>query len=200
MAQIRAEQSKIDRNEGQIVASYVELGRLLLDMKNRAKRTWTQQVQQIGYHPRAASRLQQLAKGWWTAIIGTNGSDLFDRLPPDPQKLEWLCRLTREQMQKLLNESDPKRASRKEVIATVKAMLGKATTPRPKDPLEPIKRRFDGLVNCIRQLADDEIDEAVRAMAAESLADKLAELQAAMESIGPSPASTGGYSESVLAA
>src|SRR5262245_60240497 len=129
--QIKSEQEKIHRTEGSAIASKVQIGVQLNKLQAAAGRTWTKTARELGYHPRAASRLQKLGSSW-LAQIGTEGSEILNRLPADEQKLEWLCRLSEEQLRQLLEEGDWKKASRPQVIAAVKKIQGvEAEQARP---------------------------------------------------------------------
>ena len=105
----------------------VRIGVLLTELQSAAGRTWTKQVQKLGYHQRTASRLQMIGSNWHHQI-GTLGSAIMQHLPNDAQKLEWLCRLRRDQLGELLSKIDCKKASRGEVAAAVKDALGEKTT------------------------------------------------------------------------
>jgi hypothetical protein len=154
---IEAEQSKVARKEGEIVSNLVRIGALLVDLQTAAGRTWTERVRSLGYHPRAASRLQKIAFRWRDEI-GTLGSDFLTRLPGDPQKLEWMCRLSREQLAALLDRMDCKQASRTEVSAAVKELLGQNTTRRrARGIVETVARLFTRMTKALEgwQQTDD---------------------------------------------
>jgi hypothetical protein len=128
---IKAKQSKVAKQEGDIVSNLVRIGVLLIELQSAAGRTWQRQVEKLGYHPRTASRLQKIALSW-QGEIGTAGSEILSRLPTDLQKLEWLSRLSREQLGTLLAWLDLKKASRNEVTAAVKELLGATAATRTK--------------------------------------------------------------------
>jgi len=79
---ILKEQQKIDRHEGDVVASHIRLGHHLADLRALAKRTWAKQLKAIGLSPRVARRYLKIAQHWPNEI-GLNESDLLPRLPPD---------------------------------------------------------------------------------------------------------------------
>jgi hypothetical protein len=89
--EIRAQQQKVDAQEGDVVAALFRIGALLVQLKAKAQRTWTARVKDLGYHPRIARRLQKLGSSP-LAENGLTESALLQRLPTDLMKLEWLCR------------------------------------------------------------------------------------------------------------
>jgi hypothetical protein len=121
--QVRSEQSKIGQDEGRTVSCLARIGALLNEIQIVAGRTWTKLVAELGYHPRAATRYQRLGASW-IARIGTTGSEFLNHLPSDIQKLDWLCRLTPEQLRVLLQNVDLKNSTRNAVKGAVKAVLG----------------------------------------------------------------------------
>jgi hypothetical protein len=154
--QIQARQRQIDENEGGTVANLIRIGALLIQLQAAAGRTWAETAKGLGYHPRAASRLQLLGRSWLADEIGTKGSDLLSRLPADPQKLEWLCRLSRPQLEELLTDLDPKKATRRAVADAVKAMLNLDTPEKAgKDLPTVIARFFKKVASTIRRWQDE---------------------------------------------
>ena len=142
---ILKEKQKIDRREGDIVASLIRIGHHLTELRAAAKRTWAERLKTLGINPRVAGRYLKLAEHW-PVEIGLNESDLLARLPVDLLKLEWLCRVPLERLGELLDQLDCKKASRSEVIAAVRAMLGETPPAAP----EPSVTKF--VDRCIRRL------------------------------------------------
>jgi hypothetical protein len=124
VAGIRAAQARIDQDEADAIVEQVRIGRLLVDLQKLAGRQWTALVRELGYHARTASRYQKLGASWWADRIGTQGTDWCTGFPPDLQKLEWLCRLSDEQLRALLAKLDPKKASRPAIRRAVQDILG----------------------------------------------------------------------------
>jgi hypothetical protein len=159
--QIRAEQHRIARHEGNVVGSLIKLGELLIKLQAQSGRTWTKRVEKLGYSPRAASRLQKLGSKWGPEI-GTGGSDLLHQMPSDLQKLVWLCQLSQEQLQTLHGKINLKKTSRSIVIAEVKSILGIETAKKKADGEEVLTRAFKKLESIIQQRYDSAPDETTR--------------------------------------
>jgi hypothetical protein len=182
IGQIQAEQVKFDRNEGPLVANLIRIGTLLSELKPLAGRTWTTTARELGYHPRAASRLQKIGRRW-QAEIGTEGSERLARLPPDPQKLEQLCRLSPEQLERLLGELDCKKADRKKVADAVKEVLGEEASPRGGgDIMKSISRVLTRLTAAVDRWRETDGDPRTRELVRGALADGLGRLQEALGS------------------
>jgi hypothetical protein len=56
VGEILEEQQKIDRYEGDVVASHIRLRNHLAGLRALTKRTWAKQLKAIGLGPRVASR------------------------------------------------------------------------------------------------------------------------------------------------
>lgn len=96
--QIKELLSAMKAQSGTLVLNKVETGRLLSRLRAKANGNWNRMLQEIGMNDRVARRYMALVKnGWWTT--GLKESGLHEILPPDVMKLEWLCRLTREQLE-----------------------------------------------------------------------------------------------------
>ena len=143
---ILKEKQKIDRREGDIVTSLIRIGHHLAELRAATKRTWAERLKSLGINPRVAARYLKLAE-YWPIEIGLNESDLLTRLPVNLLKLKWLCRLPVERLGELLDQLDCKKATRSEVIAAVRAMLGET----PPVPSEASVAKF--VDRCIRRLA-----------------------------------------------
>ena len=141
--EILKEQQKINRHEGDVVASHIRLGHHLADLRALAKRTWAKQLKAIGISPRMASRYLKIADNWPNEI-GLNESDLLPRLPLDLLKLEWLCRVPLDRLKDLLTQFDCKRATRSQVIAAVREALGEDPPVEAEPDVEEIIKRFLG--------------------------------------------------------
>ena len=182
LAEIRAEQRKIDRNEGNVIASKITIGTRLAALKAASGRTWGRQQTELGYNPRLASRLMKLAQGWGSEI-GRIASDLLPKLPPDLNKLEWLCRLDAGQLRALLAGLDARKASRKEIVSKVRDALGEEPPPAVDTSTamaKSIDRTFDRLGKTLERLHGEAADAGhaheVRAAIAAGFARMLASL------------------------
>lgn len=128
------EQQKIDRHEGDVVACHIRIGVRLVALRSLAKKTWGKQLKALGISPRVASRYLKIVRNW-PDEIGLTESDLLTRLPTDLLKLEWLCRVSVSQLEGLLNTLNCKKATRSQVIAAVREVLGEEP-PRATDDVE----------------------------------------------------------------
>jgi hypothetical protein len=164
-SRIRTLQQKIAQGERDIIGVKVGIGAVLVELQAveslKKKRNWTKQVKDLGYHPREASRYQNLGQHWGDKI-GTLGSEILGLLPLDIQMLDWICRLPLEDLPGFLAATDCRQWGRKRVIAAVKAALGIAETRRrkPRSPdqiLESFGRSVEKLVATVEE---SEIDVA----------------------------------------
>jgi hypothetical protein len=127
---IRAEQVNVNSREGPIVASLLRICMHVAELRGLVKKDWSKRLKQVGMNARVASRYVQIGKSW-LGQIGLTESDLLSRLPTDLLKLEWLCRLSTDQLDGLLAQMDCKKTSRGQVIAAVKGILGDTDSDRP---------------------------------------------------------------------
>jgi hypothetical protein len=179
-AEIRAEQQKIDRNEGNVIASWIAIGERLAALQAASGRTWGKQLEGLGYHPRVASRLQKLAKAWG-GKIGRIASDLLPQLPADLNKIETLCRLDQEQLRDLLRNINCKKISRRDLVAEVRAALGEEP-PTTKsggsdDTLKAIERLLARLAERLEDLKGEAAGAVLGEQLKESLKNGIARLQ-----------------------
>src|SRR5262245_40165388 len=87
---------KAARNEAEAVVLALELGRRFKELKEAVPRRGLEELNKLGFNERVARRYLKLAEEW--TPDRTPGSDLLARLPHDLQKLEWLCRLSLQQL------------------------------------------------------------------------------------------------------
>ena len=137
-----------------------------LEAATRTKRAWTDRVEAIPngarpgryLNPRTARRLMQLGKSPWGRAAGTPGPKTLDRLPTDIQKLTWLCKLPREQLEDLLHRVDCKEEGRKAVVDAVKALLPpeetKGKKPRAYGGLGSFKQAVAKAAKALRGATD----------------------------------------------
>jgi hypothetical protein len=191
LAQIAAEWEELDRQEGDVVGACFRLGRLLAELRRLARRDWSKRSKALGIHPRVARRYVRLGESE-LARSGLPESDLLCRLPADLMKLEWLCRLTAEQLRELLGRLDARGASREKVVAAVKAVLSGDDTPARPAPdlaalLERVFRRLDGVLERL-----EEADPGQRGRVRDLLAGGLRRVERALAtSDGQEPAASG---------
>jgi len=128
--QIKAIQSEMLKDEGNLVLRHVAIGELLIQLKKTAGSKWPQHLAELGYDTRVARRYMQLAKSWW-AGDGLKKSELLPELPADLLKLEWLCRLTEEQLAEGVDNWRCREWSRNQVIDAVKKKLNIRAKAKP---------------------------------------------------------------------
>jgi hypothetical protein len=126
---IAREEKKIAGNEDKVVASHVSIGRALAELRKLAKKDWAVRLKRLDISPRVASRYIKLGESE-LARIGLLESDLPGKLPPDLMKLEWLCKLTADQLRDLQGRLDLKKANRHKVIEAVKGVLNLPSKPK----------------------------------------------------------------------
>jgi hypothetical protein len=157
MKRIRLLDTRLAKTEDDAVL--VVTGQILIALTACAERDWPRRLKRLGLHPRVATRLMTI--GRWGREIGLNESDRIPGLPQDPHKLEWLAKLSREQMQALVEYLDCRSESRPTIIKEVKKLLGQAVpTTKPtarKTTIEAIEKRLAQLSPLI-----DRIDSASR--------------------------------------
>ncbi|MDB5350437.1 MAG: hypothetical protein JWN86_1684 [Planctomycetota bacterium] len=158
--EIRQEQQQLHCLEGEAVLKLTAIGSKLIELKVHAARTWTDRVASLGHSPRVASRLMSLGKAW-DGEIGRIASDLRARLPHDVNKLEWICRIPLNRMEKILAGKDCRALGRPQIVAAVKAALGLVAQARPKSAspggiAKSFTRSVDKVVCAIRgtEMAD----------------------------------------------
>jgi hypothetical protein len=193
---IRAEQDKLDNSDAPAVSSHLALGQLFTELRQRAKRTWGKQVKALGYDRRVASRYFTIGTAPLTEM-GLSESHVRAMLPPDVMKLEWVCRLTVDQLEQLTAELDVKKASRTKVIRAVKKILGVETTSPKPDLSAKIGKAIDRLTSLINKISTEETDVTQRHLLLGEMAASLAEVQQTLAGLlVPAPAPPAGPEES----
>jgi len=127
-------QAAIVVNESDIVINYAEIGSLLLRLKRAAASDWQDRALQLGYQPRHARRFMMLGRSWW-ANGGLTESGLVHHLPPDLEKLSWLCRLSSDQLAAAIEHWPCRKWSRTQVTDAVKHELKIIDKAKPKPPV-----------------------------------------------------------------
>jgi hypothetical protein len=169
LGRIRERQQQFQEAEAGGAAHLVEIGALLAALQTAASRNWEKTVKEVGYHPREACRLQLIGASWWSEEIRTHGSDFLVGLPLDSKKLEWLCRLSREQLGELRQKHPGLWSySRPKMTALVQEMRGDAVKTRsakPKSLSESIEKHFESMQSEIsRALAKGGATDSVEAL------------------------------------
>jgi hypothetical protein len=155
LGEIGKERENIDRSEGDVVASHVRIAHHLAKLRDLVKGHWERQIEELGFSPRVARRYLRIARDW-PDENGLRESDFLKRLPADLLKLEWLCRLSMEQLKGLLKTLDCKKARRTEIIAAVHEALGNVPAAKAEPDLEEwVRRLLRRLSHAVEQLGEE---------------------------------------------
>jgi hypothetical protein len=154
LEKIQENQRKVAGNETEALQLVLEQARLFRQLRAKARRTWLQKLEELGFNPRVVSRLLKIADQWSTENE-TPGSHLLERLPHDPHKLEWLCRLTHGELEELSQKMDLRQSDRAEVIKGVKKLLPGEPTTLKSFSLNAIQKSFDKAVDKIMGNLED---------------------------------------------
>jgi len=182
--EIEEAQKAMTRDEGNLVLHMIGLGELLLKLRRTAGGNWTVHAKKLGFHPRVANRYMQLARSWW----GRNGlseSGLLEKMPPDLMKLEWLCRLDREQLVEAVENYRLREWSRTQVIDAVKFKLG-VTEEAPQvrsTTVDRIKVDCGRFVERLIESIEDSRPELASAQERQRLLDELSAKFAKVEEV-----------------
>jgi hypothetical protein len=194
---IKAEQDKLNNNDAPTVGSHLALGRLLAELRQLAKRTWIKQIKALGYDRRVASRYVTIGTNP-LAEMGRSESHLLTLLPPDVMKLEWVCRLTADQLTQLAAGINVKKASRNRVIREVQKILGVETSTRKPDLATQIDRAIQRLVSLVDKISTEKADTAERQLLLGEMAAALEEVQQTLKGLVVSAPETPGSGEEPL--
>jgi len=106
---IKAKSQSIALGEGNLVELVIDVAKDFAALQQQCKRKWLKELRKLDYHQRVSYRYAQIGKSWWCDPSGPLGSTLAQQLPYDLQKLEWLSRLPKADLEELLKDLDPKR-------------------------------------------------------------------------------------------
>jgi len=194
--QIKAVQQAIQGDESNIVLRMVELGELLIRLRRKGGGDWGRHASELGYPPRIATRYMLLGKSWW-ANNRLRESGLTKELPTDLLKLEWLCRLTHEQLVEGLNNWRCREWSRSQLIDAVKLKLDFKAKVKPVQAvtIDRIREECDKFVErvleAIETSPEEMADPTARQRLLDELQSKFAEVERVLDSseeVGEQPA------------
>jgi len=163
--QIVQEMEQLHQGEGCLVLKAIRLAQLFVSLRCTVRRNhWLRELKKLNYEERIVRRYLTIGDSWWITAQA-QGSVLITSLPFDLHKLEWLCRLSQEQLEKLSSCRNLQEDSRAEVISRVKQFLQEedevSETSEPS--LADIQKRFDSnvirIMNAIDELPEDTTDE-----------------------------------------
>ncbi len=184
---IRAQQQRLDGEEGEVVRWLIGIGFYLNALKAVSGRSWGRRLKTLGYTPRVAGRLQMLATAWAGVTLSYSGEfmrEVCPRLPVDLIKLEWLCRLDAEQLRDLLHRIDCKRTSRTRIAEEVRTVLGEEPPAKPDAvtaAVGTIDRMFARLGKTLGGLKGEACDAGQATQVREALSAGFSRMLAALE-------------------
>lgn len=187
VAKIKETQQAIRGNECQNVLKMVEIGEMLVQLKQMSNGDWLKHIELLTYDKRVAGRLMQLGKSWWSKG-GLKESNLLNELPLDLMKLEWLCRLSREQLIEGLRNWKVRKWSRSQVIDAVQGVLHVPSKPKAVrivslDRLTEEAERFvERALAAISASSDELADPTIRQRLFDEVSTTLAKVE---EALGP---------------
>jgi len=171
---IKGRDLTINKKEGGMVGLVIEQGRDYAALKGVVKKyRWSKVLKGLKQDPRTVDRYLRIGGSWWGGE--PTDSPFWANLPYDLLKLEWLCRLSQDQLKELLKYVDCRKASRSVLISTVKRTLGQPETDARKahTTAQAIAKRWIGYVTrtleAIDELADTDADREVLHELAEEL-------------------------------
>jgi len=186
LEQIKSKSQAIALGEGSLVEKVIALAHDFNELYLVCKRKWLKELKKLGYHPRMAFRLRQIGESCWTDPNGPIGSTLIQQLPYDLHKLEWLCRLSKEDLEELLKDLDPQKESRSRVIHAVQRRLGlkapsaKAAKITPPALFKKWQKYVGSTLDSIEALGDEAALE-VRKDLARQMEEEFFEIQDALD-------------------
>ncbi len=143
-------------------------------LERRRRRPWTCFV----------SRYLKVAESW-PGQIGLAESDLMRRLPADLINLESLARLTRAQLEDVLDRLGVKHAGRAAVNREVRAVLNQPPATSPVNPgdklLKVINRHIRAALAAADELHKQGIDPQVRGQLLTTVNDGVAKIRDALQ-------------------
>ena len=179
---IQNRQEMLANLEGDGIEHLVRIGVVLHRLKGASGRSWGERLKTLGYSPRVATRLMKVGKAW-DPENRHQASELFPRLTNDLNKLEWLCRLSFEQLHALLDLIDVRKATRGAVVARVREILQLAPSPRAgtdKGLVGSIEKTFDRLGVALDRIKGECLAPEQAARAREAMEAGISRLQAGL--------------------
>jgi len=164
--QIMAKAKELLKGEGSLLLTVICLGRLFTSLRcSVRKNAWLKELEKMQYKERDVRRYLIIGDSWWSTPQAI-GPDLLAKLPYDMHKLEWLCRLSRKELETLTEYRDLRTDSRGEVISRVKKILKVAddgSVRRSAPTIADIQKRFDTnvihILDALDELPEDTTDE-----------------------------------------
>lgn len=181
---IKSALAEIDQAEGPVILKKIEVGKLLNELRKKAGTGWIVAAKLADLDHRTALRYRAIARSWW----GESGLDaeLATKLPSDLQKLEYLCRLSPQQLESWVRFGRAKEMSRARLIMEVQKELGKkATAPRPDTPTferleKACDKAVDDLLNVVVLAKGELADQCQRELIIELILERITEVQSAV--------------------
>jgi len=185
VAEIKTCTSKLSQDEGGVVLTVLQLAGLYVELRKTVQKgDWQKTLAELKASPRVVSRYLKIGKSW---CAGTPVSTaLVTKLPYDLHKLEWLSKLSPQNLAKCLESIDCKQGTRAAVIQVVKELLGEgqAALEAPKMTVQEITKRWSGyidrMVTAIGNVDLQAVDDQRRRQLLDELYAKFCELEDAI--------------------
>jgi hypothetical protein len=177
IAQFKEKEELLHKHDTNSLEIVIEQARLMVQLRVKARKNWEDTCKKkLNLDPRVARRYLKVGEKW-SDQNRTPGSDLLATLPSDLHKLEALCQLTVDQLKTLSGQIDLRKVERAEVIAKVKALVGKGGEEKPdSSPVLAVLNRWDAFATRVVKDVKN-LDQAGRQEFAEELDDLVQRLQ-----------------------
>jgi len=182
LQRIRELRKQARRTDAEMAKLNIELGLRFIELKATAAGTWEAKLEKLGFSPRVIRRLMKAA----SVLAGPDGTvapRLLARLPGDPIKLETLCGLQRDEIERLVSEHDCRLLDRQEVAALVRERQGKKPGGDQKvaNQLEAIRQTWALAIQGLLKKVGKIEDAAERERLIEALYESLDDLREALQ-------------------
>jgi len=185
LARIKVFQASLAKSKAETVLNHVRIGKALFELKKATKTStrWRSHLAELGFPRRIGDRYLQLGESWWTEEL-LEAEFLHHQLPADLEKLEWLCRLPRENLKDLVSVLAD--LPRETVIRKVQQKLGikPATKPIDRVTAKAFKQKCESLMDQLIDLATeagpDIGDDATRKSIVDDLMTRIEKIEAAL--------------------
>jgi len=192
---IKAGPKKIADLEKSSVVEIFELARNLVELRRRVSRgKWAKTLPALGICPRVVCRFLAIGESC-LVTQGLLDAELLCQLPADLHKLEWVAKLSLEELKPFLKLIHCKEDSRHAVIHAVQRMIG-YIPPAPKEQqasVKHLKKRWadyvSRMVKAIEGLDDQDVDDQTLQQLKDEFLTKFTEVEDALspqEEVPPS--------------
>jgi len=183
VSEIKARLDKVAEKEGAVILSIIELADLYGKLRKSVRDSqWEKRLAELGQHPRVVSRYLSIGRSWWGSNVA-RVSTFLPQMPIDVHKLEWLAKLSPEELPYCVKLIDCKHSSRGAVIQAVQRMIGErpAASEDRHTSVKDLKKRWSDyirrMVSAIDNLGDRDVDGKVRQDLWDEMQAKFAEVE-----------------------